>query len=101
MAHSLIIRPEASEDAEEAAQWYEGRAHGLGWRFLSELDAAIQSIAEAPLRFSVYHDAIRKTRLKRFPYGVFYATTDTSVVVLAVIHLHRDPLLIRRIIRGR
>lgn len=41
MTRSLIIRPEASEDAAEAALWYEGWAYGLGRRFLSELDAAI------------------------------------------------------------
>ncbi len=101
MARSLIIRPEASRDAEEAAQWYEGRAHGLGRRLLSELDAAFLSIADTPMRFPIHREAIRKTRLKRFPYGVSYATTDASVVILAVIHLHRDPLLIRRIVGER
>ena len=30
-----------------------------------------------------------------FPYGVFFRETDEVVVVLAVVHSHRDPLIWR------
>jgi toxin ParE1/3/4 len=98
---TVIVRPEASHDAMSAARWYENRLGGLGIRFLNELDEAINAIDQHPLRYPVYHRDIRKLRLERFPYAAFYAARDGRIVVLGVLHLHRNPRSIRKKLRKR
>ena len=97
----VIIRPEASRDATEAAHWYEDQLAGLGKRFLDALDQTILLIAENPRRYSVYSHLIRRTHIRHFPYAVFFVANENHVVILAVLHLHRNPRLLRRILRQR
>jgi plasmid stabilization system protein ParE len=51
-----------------------------------------------PLAHPVFLKEIRRTILRRFPYGVYYIVEDDRIVVLAVLHLKRDTLtlLLRR-----
>lgn len=99
--HAVIVRPDASHDATSAANWYENRLDGLGTRFLNELDEAINAISGHPLRYPVYHRKVRRIRLERFPYAVFYVVGDANVVVLGVLHLHRNPRSMRKTLRHR
>ena len=43
---------------------------------------------------------IRRAMTRRFPYGVFYLSEASAVVVLAVFHAKRDPLEWRRRVPG-
>ena len=54
MSYRLKIRLAAEADVAEAAQWYNPRQHGLGEKFIREVDRAIASILENPLAFSVH-----------------------------------------------
>ena len=101
MRREIVVRPEASAEAMDAAHWYDGRVIGLGLRFLGELDDAIETIRNDPGRFPRYHNEIRRIHLRSFPYGVFFAMTDAQVAILAVFHLQRDPRLMRRTLRRR
>jgi toxin ParE1/3/4 len=101
MRRELVVRPEASADALEASRWYEERIDGLGLRFLYELDAAMISIRKSPSSYPIYRHEIRRIRVNRFPYGVFFAVTEFRVVVLGVFHLHRDPRQLRKTLRQR
>ena len=44
----VFVRPEAAQDIEEAASWYEEQSRGLGREFLEEVDRSLQRIAEQP-----------------------------------------------------
>lgn len=97
----VIVRPEASQDATEAAHWYEDRLSGLGGRFLDALDQTIALIAENPHRYPVYLQPIQRIHIRHFPYAVFFVAKEKNVVVLAVLHLHRNPRLLLRTLRKR
>ena|ERR1700722_3124206 len=97
---ALRVRPEASAEAQGAAEWYEERVVGLGSRWLGELDAALVVIRNSPNQFPVYHHDVRRARVRGFPYGVFFVSTKDEIVVLAVVHLARDPRLLRRKLGG-
>jgi len=43
--------------------------------------------------FARVHGAVRRTVVSRFPYAVFFRGEPKRVVVLAVLHMARDPKL--------
>ena len=78
-------------EAETASQFYEANRPDLGREFLDELDATIQRIIANPKAWQVLDGEIRRCRLRRFPYGVIYAIEDEIVLIISVMHLHRNP----------
>ncbi len=91
MTYSLIIKPEAEGDLQDALEWYEEQRAGLGEEFLVEAEATFDRIIENPELYAVVHGDIRRTLTKRFPYGVFFVIEHGAVIVLAVLHAKRDP----------
>jgi plasmid stabilization system protein ParE len=83
----------AIRDFEHAAAWYDAQEGGLGRRFLeAALDARLQWILqnqEVPRPLGP--KAIRKCRMDRWPYAIFYRTSTDRVRVLAIIHDARGP----------
>jgi plasmid stabilization system protein ParE len=92
MAAEFEVRPEAQDDIEAAALWYEAQREGLGERFVSEVDALIDRIRHHPLQFPLIEAPVRRGLLHRFPYVVYFVAEDEGGgAVLAVLHQHRDP----------
>jgi toxin ParE1/3/4 len=94
--YRVIIRPEAEEEAAEAARWYEAQSRGLGRAFIRSFRDLSRSLRSNPLRFPLVDDDARRALMGRYPYGVFFEVHDDEVVVLACFHLARDPNALRR-----
>ena len=86
-AYRLVAQPRADLDVVAAYQWYESERAGLGAEFLDQLSAAYDRIAEDPLRYRDLESGIRRVLLRRFPFAI----ESDLVVVLAVLHVSRDP----------
>ena len=91
MTRRVVVQPDASDDAREAAQWYERERRGLGRRFLVELSGVIDRISANPFQFPELEQGTRRALLRRFPYGVYFVLEEDRAVVRAILHLHRDP----------
>jgi plasmid stabilization system protein ParE len=91
MTPRLLLRSEAKEDIREVFAWYEERSTGLGFEFLRSVRAALSPVARDPQQFSVVIEDIRRTRLRRFPYSVFYVALQDVTSIIAVMHDRRDP----------
>jgi plasmid stabilization system protein ParE len=91
MTPRLLLRPEAKDDVREVFAWYEDRSTGLGFEFLRSLRAALSPVARDPLQFAVVLEDIRRARVRRFPYSVFYVALQDVTSVIAVMHDRRDP----------
>jgi toxin ParE1/3/4 len=91
MTPRFIVRSPAEADVAEAFEWYEQRIPGLGLEFLRAVDVTFAIIARAPELFPPLQKGIRRARLRRFPYGVFFIERSGTISVLAVMHAHRDP----------
>jgi len=83
--------PEAEEEMNEAAQFYEGRRERLGEDFLSEVQHTVESILSFPKSGPVVSENLRRRILRRFPFGLLYAIEDERIVIVAVAHLKRRP----------
>ena len=86
-----IVRPPAQGDIDVAAAWYEQQQAGLGPRFLQMLDRVLLRICETPQQFPVVAVDVRRALLPTFPYAVYFRETEQTIVVLAVLHLRRNP----------
>ena len=83
--------PEAEEEMNEAAQFYEGRSDGLGEDFLDEVQHTVESMLAFPQSGPVVSENLRRRILPRFPFGLLYAVEDERIVIVAVAHLKRRP----------
>lgn len=93
MTLKVVFRPAARAEFDGATLWYEDRQPGLGARFVAESDRAIDLASKYPERYPIQHQAIRCIRVRRFPYSVFYIVEREQIVVLAVFHARRDPVI--------
>ena len=91
MSRRLVIRPEATEEIAEAAEWYEKRGAGLSAEFLRALDATIARVERNPLQYPRVHQEMRRALLRRFPYGVIFTVSDEEIVILACTHGKQHP----------
>ena len=88
---NFSLLPQAQIELDDAYEWYESQADGLGDRFLAESVHAFGLIQRFPNAWHPLSPNTRRCRLKRFPYGVIYAVESIDVIVIAVAHLHRKP----------
>ncbi len=89
--YRLVAEPAADLDVEAAFAWYQNERAGLGLEFLDELRVTYGRIVDGPLKYRELRSGIRRTLLRRFPYGVYFSIEGEAVVILAVLHAHRDP----------
>jgi len=97
MTRRFIVRPLAEADLEDAARWSEDERAGLAARFLSDVDRTFARIRERSFQFPTVAGEVRRALLHTFPYAVYFRVLDEIVVVLAVLHLRRNP----KVWRGR
>ena len=81
----------AQAELDEAMVWYAAQAPGLGEGFLMEVLRSIELIRRHPNGWHPLTPAIRRCRLRRFPYGVVYTIESGDVLILAMAHQHRKP----------
>lgn len=82
---------EALEEYEEAALWYAERDSDLAQRFIEAVEEAIGRILEAPMRWRVINEDIRRCLTRAFPYGILYTIEPDFVLIVAVMHCSREP----------
>jgi plasmid stabilization system protein ParE len=90
---AIAFRAAAQADIQAAVDWYEDRQAGLARRFLAEVDRCLELAAEHPLRFAIKHRDIRCAPVRRFPYLIYFVAEQKRIVVLAVFHVRRDPIV--------
>ena len=83
--------PEAQRDLIDAAEWYEGQREGLGSDFLDAVDAAVVTIVEAPDRWVILRDGIRRYHMRRFPYAIQYRVDADRILILTIKHHRKHP----------
>ena len=91
MNRPVVFRPQAERELLDAERWYEDRRPGLGREFRGALDEILGRVSALPLSFPKVHGDKRRALVPRFPYGLYFALVRDQVVVLGLVHGHRDP----------
>ena len=91
MSLLIVLRPLAEVDLLAARDWYERQSAGLGIDFGKAVDAALSRIVLMPEMYAVVFDAVRRAKLGRFPYLIYYRVLSDQIEVIAVLHSSRNP----------
>jgi plasmid stabilization system protein ParE len=94
------IRTAAERDIDAAADWYRETSTDprVAVRFLLEVRAAFETIAESPHAFPQVRGDVRRYRLLAAfaAYSIFYRVIGDVVVITAVFHGRRHPSIWER-----
>jgi plasmid stabilization system protein ParE len=85
------FHPEAFSEFQSAAVYYEKQQIGLGLRFSSAVQSAVDHIVDSPNAWRVLEDDVRRYLTKVFPYAVLYTIEKDYILIVAVMHCHREP----------
>jgi len=91
MSRRFIVRPLAEADLETAARWYEEEQPGLAKRFLQDVARSFARLRERPLQFPMVAGDVCRALMHAFPYAIYFRVSNETIVVLAVLHLRRNP----------
>ena len=87
----VVVLGPAKRELEEAVQYYNNEHPGLGFEFAAEVRRAFQRISEFPQAWHPMSENTRRCRLKGFPFGVIYCHSEKEILVLAIMHMRREP----------
>lgn len=93
---TVRIHEAASQEAIEAAAWYERERPGLGSEFDLAVQAALDLLEEdilpvTPLPGAAGARGAKRLMLKRFPYDVVITERGNEIFVIAFAHQARRP----------
>ena len=87
---------EARAEFDDAADWYEEQEEGLKIVFIGAIDAALQRACTLPTAFPLVESpSVRRVLVSKFPYSIIYSVESDAIIVYAVFHQSRDPLIWR------
>ena len=96
----LVFLLSADIDIQKAYEFHEDYQKGRGLVLMRHLDAAFTYLRNFPEIAPVFQGNYRRLLVPHFPYGIFYTLESGRIVVAAVIHLRKDPDVIRRRLGG-
>lgn len=85
------FHPDALDEYKVAAHYYSVCQTGLEQRFIAAVEHAIQQIVESPERWRIVDEDIRRCLTKVFPYAILYTVEADRILIIAVMHCHREP----------
>jgi len=87
----VVFLAPAEDELVEAAHYYDSQAPGLGSDFLVEIQRTLGGIEANPEAGTALRGHLRRRLVRRFPYGILYRIDPMEIIVLAVMHLRRQP----------
>lgn len=81
----------AEIEMDEAIQFYNYEADGLGDDFLTEVLDALDRIVKFPTAWHPCSKRTRRCQTRRFPYGIIYQVRKEEILVIGIANLHREP----------
>lgn len=87
----IEFHPEALAEFEDAARYYANCQDGLGLRFIARVEFALSQIQKTPDRWRIFEEDVRRCLTRVFPYAVLYTIEPDCLLIIAVMHSHREP----------
>ena len=90
MSLPLVLRPEATQDLQDARDWYEQQRAGLGVIFAGRAATALDKIGQFPELYGLVWQDVRAAPIRRHPYIIYYRVLADRVEVFAILHARRE-----------
>lgn len=91
MTFSIRFHPDVKHEIRASYLWYESQSEGLGDCLLRELEDSFTLIQEAPHIWPKKREVFSRYVVQRFPFSIYYAVEDNTIIVYAVAHTSREP----------
>ena len=101
MNYKVRVLPECSIDVANISIWYDIHLSGLGDEFELKFDELVFSILQAPLQHLIVKSSIRKAKMERFPYNIFYNIDSEMIIIIGILHYKRGPKQLRKVLKRR
>jgi len=82
----------AEAELNDAIAFYNMQSEGLGFEFAAEIKRTLERIVLHPDAWMPISKRSRRCRTNRFPYAIIYQLKDETILIVAVMHLSRDPI---------
>lgn len=86
-----VFHPDALSEYAEAVQYFTEQRVEVAQAFINAIEDTVYRIREAPTRYAVIDEDVRRCMARKFPYGVLYTIEQDYILVLAVMHCSREP----------
>jgi hypothetical protein len=87
----IIFLSPARDELNEAIAYYSGQSEGLGYEFAAEVKKTLERIVQYPNAWFKLSNRTHRCRTNRFPYGIIYQIREEKLLIVAVMHLSREP----------
>ena len=88
---AVKFHPDAEFEMLVAAAYYEEQQPDLGRRFLASVQDAVNRIMLNPRLYPTVELDVHRCLTKTFPFGVLFREREGRIIIMAVMHQHRDP----------
>ena len=82
----------AEQEFRDAFDHYNLESASLGYDFADEVQNTLERIQSNPLAWTPLSTNSRRCLTKRFPFGIIYRIKEDTILINAVMHMHRDPV---------
>ena len=86
-----VFQRQADDEYAEAVRYYAEITPILGQRFYFEVERGLREICLAPQRHRPFGPGARRFLCAGFPYAIVYRDLPERVIIVAVMHLAREP----------
>ncbi len=93
MALTVLFRPEAESDLRSASRWYDEQERDLGRALVEATRATVLGIQKMPRMYAFVFRNLRRAKVKKFPYLIYYRVFSDRIEVMGILHSSRDPKL--------
>jgi toxin ParE1/3/4 len=87
----LAFHPGALAEYQEAAHYYAAGQKTVAIRFIAAIETVLDHIEENPQWGRILDGNIRRSLARVFPYAVLYSIESDYILVIAIMHCHREP----------
>jgi plasmid stabilization system protein ParE len=88
---TYALRPTADAEIDEIFAHYSQASDHIAADFIDRLLNELQAIGSHPGRCGWIDDHFRRCRMRKYPYLIAYAPTQTPVLIVAIYHAARRP----------
>jgi toxin ParE1/3/4 len=91
MTRTLLVSTLTETELKNATEWYNSLRPGLGDDLVLCVEQALDRIVDHPEAFAMILPEVRRTLIRRFPYGLFFRIRQDRIEVEALFPLRSDP----------
>lgn len=87
---SYRLLSDAPLELQMAVAYYENIHPDLALEFLEDFEGTIRNVVSFPEAWTKVSIALRRCLFKKFPHAILYTSQSGTVIVAAVMHLHKN-----------